>query len=362
MISVGEENTYGHPAPATLATLAAHGVRALRTDRDGGVVLDIGRGGIEVRAETDLVPTRLDELPTHYWGFSRRSSLAEDRGLRSMVIPVSVLGDRLLDRLRSATFAMLGLVTAVGLVLVALPPAGLAQRLRRALSLASPSPLLTRSLRRSPVAARYRSPSPGSIPRRHGPGRHPAAGASTAPRVSRGRTRWPRRLRSRRAQVPRRAKPPLRSQLRRRPWSTPHLRLLHRRRWLPRLPKPPIRQRAPRSVTAMATRLPPRARAKPARGKDKVAANGKGSSSKGSTTTASKPKSSGSKSKPSSAKPSPPPVDKASAESVPSKPAPPAYEPSKNEATLCRWRKRASRAPASGTARTSSAARLGPRL
>ncbi len=51
VISVGEENTYGHPAPTTLATLAAHGVRTLRTDRNGAVVLDVGRGGIEVSTE-----------------------------------------------------------------------------------------------------------------------------------------------------------------------------------------------------------------------------------------------------------------------------------------------------------------------
>ena len=35
VISVGADNPYGHPTPATLATLAAHGVRTLRTDRDG---------------------------------------------------------------------------------------------------------------------------------------------------------------------------------------------------------------------------------------------------------------------------------------------------------------------------------------
>jgi competence protein ComEC len=51
VISVGEDNPYGHPSPATLATLAAHGVRTLRTDRDGAVVLDVGRGSIEVSTE-----------------------------------------------------------------------------------------------------------------------------------------------------------------------------------------------------------------------------------------------------------------------------------------------------------------------
>ncbi len=51
VISVGEENPYGHPAPATLATLATHGVRTLRTDRDGSVTLDIGWRTIEVSTE-----------------------------------------------------------------------------------------------------------------------------------------------------------------------------------------------------------------------------------------------------------------------------------------------------------------------
>ena len=50
VISVGEDNPYGHPTAGTLATLAAHGVRILRTDRDGTVVLDVHRGSIEVDA------------------------------------------------------------------------------------------------------------------------------------------------------------------------------------------------------------------------------------------------------------------------------------------------------------------------
>lgn len=51
VISVGDDNPYGHPSPATLATLAAHGVRTLRTDRDGGVTLEIDRDSIEVTTE-----------------------------------------------------------------------------------------------------------------------------------------------------------------------------------------------------------------------------------------------------------------------------------------------------------------------
>jgi competence protein ComEC len=52
LISVGEGNSYGHPAPSTLAQLAAHGVPTLRTDQAGTIELDahkksfvVGEGG-----------------------------------------------------------------------------------------------------------------------------------------------------------------------------------------------------------------------------------------------------------------------------------------------------------------------------
>jgi len=48
VISVGSVNPYGHPTPATLATLAAHGVPTLRTDRDGTVTLEVRRGTVTV--------------------------------------------------------------------------------------------------------------------------------------------------------------------------------------------------------------------------------------------------------------------------------------------------------------------------
>jgi competence protein ComEC len=48
IVSVGEANPFGHPAPATLATLARHGVPVLRTDREGTVVLDVSRTGVRV--------------------------------------------------------------------------------------------------------------------------------------------------------------------------------------------------------------------------------------------------------------------------------------------------------------------------
>lgn len=51
VISVGEDNPFGHPTPSTLTTLATHGVRTLRTDRGGTIVLDVRRDSVEV--ETD---------------------------------------------------------------------------------------------------------------------------------------------------------------------------------------------------------------------------------------------------------------------------------------------------------------------
>ncbi len=51
VISVGAGNSYGHPTAATLATLARHGVRTLRTDRDGTVTIDVDAGSIVVRGD-----------------------------------------------------------------------------------------------------------------------------------------------------------------------------------------------------------------------------------------------------------------------------------------------------------------------
>jgi competence protein ComEC len=48
VISVGAGNPFGHPTPATLATLSSHGVPTLRTDRDGTVVLEVVGGSVRV--------------------------------------------------------------------------------------------------------------------------------------------------------------------------------------------------------------------------------------------------------------------------------------------------------------------------
>jgi competence protein ComEC len=50
VISVGAGNSYGHPTSATLATLAGHGVRTLRTDEDGTVTIDVSGGSISVQS------------------------------------------------------------------------------------------------------------------------------------------------------------------------------------------------------------------------------------------------------------------------------------------------------------------------
>ena len=50
VISVGADNPFGHPAPSTLATLAERDIPVLRTDRDGAVVLEASRDGVEVLA------------------------------------------------------------------------------------------------------------------------------------------------------------------------------------------------------------------------------------------------------------------------------------------------------------------------
>ena len=40
VISVGAHNKYGHPDPAVVARLLAHGIRVRRTDRDGTVTYE----------------------------------------------------------------------------------------------------------------------------------------------------------------------------------------------------------------------------------------------------------------------------------------------------------------------------------
>ncbi len=51
VISAGDDNPYGHPTARTLATLSAHGVLTLRTDRDGEIAIEVRRRSFDVRIE-----------------------------------------------------------------------------------------------------------------------------------------------------------------------------------------------------------------------------------------------------------------------------------------------------------------------
>jgi competence protein ComEC len=46
LVSAGEDNTYGHPAPETLQALAAGGLRVLRTDVDGDLAVVVSGGDL----------------------------------------------------------------------------------------------------------------------------------------------------------------------------------------------------------------------------------------------------------------------------------------------------------------------------
>ena len=48
LISVGAENSYGHPAPSTVNALEVLGAKTLRTDQDGAVSVD---GALKIRTK-----------------------------------------------------------------------------------------------------------------------------------------------------------------------------------------------------------------------------------------------------------------------------------------------------------------------
>lgn len=49
LISVGAENSYGHPAPKTLALLTQVGAKVLRTDTDGAIAVRARRHRLQVK-------------------------------------------------------------------------------------------------------------------------------------------------------------------------------------------------------------------------------------------------------------------------------------------------------------------------
>ena len=56
LISVGFENTYGHPHPLTIAALRDHHVTAYRTDREGLVRVISDGHRIRVETENPITP------------------------------------------------------------------------------------------------------------------------------------------------------------------------------------------------------------------------------------------------------------------------------------------------------------------
>jgi competence protein ComEC len=51
VVSVGQDNDYGHPDPGLLDALADGGAQIARTDEDGGVAVVTGEGGLSVVTE-----------------------------------------------------------------------------------------------------------------------------------------------------------------------------------------------------------------------------------------------------------------------------------------------------------------------
>jgi competence protein ComEC len=64
LISVGTKNTYGHPAPATLARLAAHGVATYRTDLDGTLDVALDGSVLSVRSGRGRAPASAVGAPS----------------------------------------------------------------------------------------------------------------------------------------------------------------------------------------------------------------------------------------------------------------------------------------------------------
>ena len=73
VISVGDKNSYGHPAPATIDRLGERGGAVLRTDLDGTVSVTVQSTGIKVRTDssTPQVPTRAMIGVQQLWGLSQ---------------------------------------------------------------------------------------------------------------------------------------------------------------------------------------------------------------------------------------------------------------------------------------------------
>jgi competence protein ComEC len=73
VISVGEQNSYGHPAVATVDRLGERGGSVLRTDRDGTVSVTVNADGVKVKTDsgTPEMPTRAQIGTRLLWGMNQ---------------------------------------------------------------------------------------------------------------------------------------------------------------------------------------------------------------------------------------------------------------------------------------------------
>jgi competence protein ComEC len=53
LISAGEGNSYGHPAPSTIAALEHLRAKVLRTDRDGAIAVEADRHSLTISTENE---------------------------------------------------------------------------------------------------------------------------------------------------------------------------------------------------------------------------------------------------------------------------------------------------------------------
>jgi len=84
--SAGAGNTYGHPAPATIARLQASGARVLRTDLDGSVSVELTRMGLVVSTSG---PRRAGPAPAdRLASATRRSSTTGSAPAFACAIPI----------------------------------------------------------------------------------------------------------------------------------------------------------------------------------------------------------------------------------------------------------------------------------
>ncbi len=83
IISVGRNNLFGHPAPATIATLINNGARVYRTDEDGAITVDTNGSSIEVTPFLARDSTSSNLLRSAFGRSARRQLSDEVRQLPS---------------------------------------------------------------------------------------------------------------------------------------------------------------------------------------------------------------------------------------------------------------------------------------